>query len=54
MQRDKRGRFIKKANLGTTLTQDKEGSEIIIGGKKYRIKTGSSGAYSAYTTNAAS
>lgn len=53
MQRDKRGRFIKKANLGTTLTQDKEGSEIIIGGKKYRIKAGSSGAYSAYTTSAA-
>ena len=53
MQRDKRGRFIKKANLGTTLTQDKEGSEIIIGGKKYRIKAGSSGAYSAYMTSAA-
>lgn len=52
MQRDKRGRFIKKANLGTTLTQDKEGSEIIIRGKKFRIKSGASDAYSLYTTNA--
>jgi hypothetical protein len=44
MQRDKRGRFIKKANGGTDLNKlyDYDGKIVIIDGKKYKIKSGTS------------
>ena len=38
MQRDKRGRFVKKAYNGTPLTVD--GGIVTIGGKKYKLKDG--------------
>lgn len=42
MQRDKRGRFVKKASGGTIL----DGDTIVINGKKYRIKPGTNAIYS--------
>lgn len=42
MQRDKRGRFVKKASGGTVL----DGDTIVINGKKYRIKPGTNAIYS--------
>lgn len=44
MQRDKRGRFVKKANGGTDLNKlyDYDGKIVTIDGKKYKIKSGTS------------
>ena len=51
MQRDKRGRFVKKANGGTDLNKPIDGTVIEIGGVKYRVKPGAQQAFNQYKTD---
>lgn len=45
MLRDKRGRFVKKATIGGTVT---DGGIVFIGGRAYKIKPGTNKAYEFY------
>jgi hypothetical protein len=45
MLRDKRGRFVKKATIGGTVT---DGGIVFIGGRAYKIKPGANKAYEFY------
>ena len=44
MERDKRGRFVKKASPGTFL----EGSSVVINGQIYKVGSGANNAYKSY------
>lgn len=48
MQRDKRGRFVKKADGGTDLNKLIDGTIIDIGGVKYKVKNGAQQAFDQY------
>lgn len=48
MQRDKRGRFVKKADGGTYLNKLIDGTVIDIGGVKYKVKNGAQQAFDQY------
>ena len=48
MQRDKRGRFVKKADRGTELNKLIDGTIIDIGGIKYKVKNGAQQAFDQY------
>lgn len=48
MQRDKRGRFVKKADGGTNLNKLIDGTIIDIGGVKYKVKNGAQQAFDQY------
>lgn len=48
MQRDKRGRFVKKADGGTELNKLIDGTIIDIGGVKYKVKNGAQQAFDQY------
>ena len=48
MQRDKRGRFVKKADGGTNLNKLIDGTIIDIGGVKYKVKNGAQRAFDQY------
>lgn len=48
MQRDKRGRFVKKADGGTDLNKLIDGTVIDIGGVKYKVKNGAQQAFDQY------
>jgi hypothetical protein len=50
MQRDKRGRFIKKATLGTELTLS-DGYVVNYNGKKYILNIGAADAFKTYQTS---
>ena len=51
MKRDKRGRFVKKANGGTDLNKPIDGTIVEIGGVKYRVKPGAQQAFNQYKTD---